>query len=162
MTFTYSRGADGFVPARFAIASQSGVSSNRAKRRCATIETARMAFAPRRDLFGVPSSSIRSLSISSAESKRRPASARAISLFTFSTAWATPPSESRSSQASCEPVLLPDVTEAVADIVLAYRVASTVGLPRVSRIVLASTWSICILLRELLFKLRDLFDSLYY
>ena len=52
--------------------------------------TARMAFAPSRALFGVPSSAISAASISGWSSASMPEIASRISPFTASTAWVTP------------------------------------------------------------------------
>ena len=56
----------------------------------AASDTPSIAFAPRRVLFGVPSSSMRILSIYGWSSALRPLSASAISPLTFSTAFCTP------------------------------------------------------------------------
>ena len=109
-------------------------------------DTPRIAFAPRRFLFAVPSSStmISSMVICSVTS--RPTSASAISTFTESTASSTPLpryrflSPSRLSTASCAPVDAPDGT-AARPCWPPPRVTSTsmVGLPRLSRISRANT-----------------------
>src|SRR3989344_5676350 len=161
MTFTKSRGADGVVPARFATAFQRGTLSCKAERRIAAIETERIAFAPRRDLFGVPSSLMRKVSSSSSELKSRPITASAISLFTFSIARVTLPSASRSSTASCVPVLSPDGTDAVALNSPHVSVVSTVGRPRVSGVARAVILSIFILAAKFFFKLGNLLNGLY-
>ena len=48
-----------------------------------------MALAPSRDLFGVPSSSIIAVSSAAWSAASMPVTARAISSFTFATAWVT-------------------------------------------------------------------------
>ncbi len=104
-------------------------------------EQPRIAFAPRRLLFGVPSSSMRTRSSSRWPSASSPVTASAISLFTLPTAFSTPlprkrlGSPSRSSTASCSPVDAPDGTAARPSAPDS-RVTSTstVGLPRESRI----------------------------
>src|SRR3954463_9467536 len=119
---------------------QSGTPSCAAAACAAASETPRIALAPRRDLFGVPSSSIRALSRPAWSSASRPAIASAISPLTFATACVTPlPPQgappSRSSVASNSPVDAPDGTAARP---LAPERSSsstsTVGLPRLSRI----------------------------
>ena len=118
----------------------------------AASETPRIAFAPRRDLFGVPS---RSMSVPSRLSWSRtscPAIAAAISPLTFATACVTPlPPQaappSRSSVASNSPVDAPDGTAArPLWPELSSRSTSTVGLPRLSRIWRAWTRSIWLLM----------------
>ncbi len=107
---------------------------------CATAsETPRIALAPSLDLFGVPSSAISAASIAGWSSTSMPARAFAISVRTFSTALSTPSppyragSPSRSSSASCWPVLAPDGTiarpDSPAEVVAS---TSTVGRPRES------------------------------
>ena len=104
-------------------------------------EQPRIAFAPRRDLFLVPSSSISAPSTERWSSASTPASAAAISPSTFRTACRTllPPylllSPSRSSTASNRPVEAPDGT-AARPLAPDSSVTSTsmVGLPRESRI----------------------------
>ncbi len=88
-----------------------------AEARAAASETPRIAFAPRRDLFGVPSRSIIACRATPDPTRRRPMSASAISPFAFATALETPlPSHSeppsRSSVASNSPVEAPDGTAA--------------------------------------------------
>src|SRR4051812_45771820 len=80
-------------------------------------ETPRIAFAPRRPLFGVPSSSTILRSSPAWSSASTPATAEAISPLTFATAVLTPlPAHaappSRSSTASNSPVEAPDGTAA--------------------------------------------------
>ena len=76
-------------------------------------ETARIAFAPSRSLFGVPSSSIMVRSRSSCSRASKPRTASLISLLIDSTAPNTPfpryrpASPSRRSTASCSPVEAP-------------------------------------------------------
>src|SRR5580698_8747066 len=110
--------------------------------RAAAIDTARIAFAPSLALFGVPSSSIIFASRPRWSAASKPATASAISPFTFSTAFRTPLpkycvwSPSRSSTASCSPVDAPLGTIAEALAPPSRNIsASTVGLPRES-----STW----------------------
>src|SRR5712691_3638606 len=102
--------------------------------------TPRIALAPSRPLFGVPSSSTSTRSIVSWFSASKPESASKISPFTAPTAWSTPrpPKRgppSRFSIASCTPVEAPDGT-AARSMTPVSRVTSTstVGLPRLSRI----------------------------
>src|SRR3954463_1460653 len=81
----------------------------------AASDTPRIAFAPRRALFGVPSSSIILRSSPAWSSASTPATVEAISPFTFATAVLTPlPAHaeppSRSSTASNSPVDAPDGT----------------------------------------------------
>src|SRR3954467_13196458 len=101
-------------------------------------ETPRIAFAPRRALFGVPSSSPILRSSPAWSSASTPATAEAISPLTFATAVLTPlPAHaappSRSSTASNSPVEAPDGTAARPDAPDASATStSTVGLPRLS------------------------------
>ncbi len=105
------------------------------------IETPRIAFAPSLALFAVPSRSIMSWSMASWSRGSRPISSGAILVLTFSTALETPLlihfflSPSRSSTASCSPVLAPDGTAARPITPFSRTTStSTVGLPRESRI----------------------------
>ena len=97
------------------------------------------ALAPTRDLLGVPSRSRRAVSISRCSRASMPRRVVAISPFTNPTAASTPlplnrRPPSRSSTASCSPVLAPDGTRARPRAPLASSTsASTVGLPRESR-----------------------------
>ena len=119
---------------------QSGSPASAAAARATASETPRIALAPRRDLFGVPSSSISVWSIAPCSAARAPTSALAMSSLTFATAFETPlPAQasppSRSSVASNSPVEAPEGTAArpVAP-VSSVTSTSTVGLPRESRI----------------------------
>src|SRR5258706_9842776 len=112
-----------------------------------------MALAPRRDLFSVPSSSISTRSMCACSETSRPRIASQISVFTWSTAFCTPlpkkrcGSPSRSSIASREPVEAPDGTAArpmAPDSTSTS--ASTVGLPRESRISRATTSTMAVIL----------------
>src|SRR3954454_9762036 len=102
-------------------------------------ETPRIAFAPSRALFGVPSSSINLWSSACWSAASSPCTASAISPLTFATARVTAlppyaPSRSRSSTASCTPVDAPDGTAARPTAPDSRRTsASSVGLPRESR-----------------------------
>ena len=106
----------------------------------AASETPRIAFAPRRPLFSVPSRAISFRSSASWSSASTPASSPAISPLTFATAFVTPlPPQgappSRSSTASCTPVEAPDGTAARPKAPDSSSTStSTVGLPRESRI----------------------------
>src|SRR4051794_24255365 len=111
-----------------------------------------MALAPRRDLFSVPSSSISTLSMCDCSETSRPRIASVISVLTCSTAFCTPlpkkrcMSPSRSSIASREPVEAPDGTAArpmAPDSTSTS--ASTVGLPRESRISRATTSTMAVM-----------------
>ena len=105
-----------------------------------------MAFAPRRDLPGVPSSSIRARSTAACSPASLPIRTAVISPRTFSTARRTPSppkrdwSPSRSSSASAVPLLAPEGTSARPTAPSEVRIStSTVGLPRESRTSLAFT-----------------------
>ena len=109
--------------------------------RAAASDMARMALAPRRLLLGVPSSSIMRLSRANWSSAGLPVRAWHNSPLTAATAFSTdwPPnfvvSPSRSSQASWLPVLAPLGTAARPEAPLSsVTSASTVGLPRLSKI----------------------------
>src|SRR5882724_5405552 len=100
-----------------------------------------MALAPRRLLFGVPSSVIIVSSILTCASASMPPTASKISPLTASTALRTPLpryralSPSRSSTASCAPVEAPDGTAARPSAPSSSTTStSTVGLPRLSKI----------------------------
>ena len=127
----------------------------------AASDTPRIAFAPSRALFGVPSSSIMRLSRPDWSSASIPATADAISPFTFATAPLTPlPAHadppSRSSTASNSPVDAPDGTTARPDAPDASATStSTVGLPRLS-----STCRACTCLISLTGRLCLLVDPL--
>src|SRR4051794_12384945 len=116
-----------------------------------------MALAPRRDLFGVPSSSISLPSRACWSEASRPVTASAISPLTLATALPTPlprysAPPSRSSVASNSPVEAPDGTAARP--VAPERSASstsTVGLPRESRIWRAWTRSMALMVVSVLF-----------
>src|SRR5690348_15796225 len=116
------------------------------------METARIALAPRRDLFSVPSSSTSTRSMCVCSETSRPRIASQISVFTFSTAFCTPlpkkrcASPSRSSIASRVPVDAPEGTAArpIAPDSTSTS-ASTVGLPRESRISRAMTSTIAVM-----------------
>ena len=104
-------------------------------------ETARIAFAPSRSLFGVPSSSIMVRSRSSCSRASKPRTASQISVLIDSTAPSTPfpkyrpASPSRRSTASCSPVEAPLGTAARPLTPVSNNTsASTVGFPRESRI----------------------------
>src|SRR4051812_23644989 len=107
-----------------------------------------MAFAPRRDLLSVPSRSMSARSRPAWSVASRPVTASAISPLTFSTAFVTPlpPNAlppSRSSVASNSPVEAPLGTAArPAAPDRRTSSTSTVGLPRLSRICRAWTFSI--------------------
>src|SRR3954449_7862224 len=110
-----------------------------------------MAFAPSRDLFGVPSSSTSTRSRPSWSVASRPATASAISPLTWPTACVTPlprywAPPSRSSVASNSPVDAPDGT-AARPVAPERRASSTstVGLPRESRIWRAWTRSMALM-----------------
>src|SRR2546427_1221485 len=110
------------------------------------METARMALAPRRDFGGVPSSSIMRLSRTRWSAASRPTTALAISVLVLATAFSTPLpryfdlSPSRNSRASCSPVEAPEGTAARPRVPSSSKTsASTVGLPRESRIYLPRT-----------------------
>src|SRR5436190_458970 len=111
-------------------------------------DTPRIAFAPRRPLFGVPSSSMRAASRPAWSSAARPRTASAISPLTLATARPTPlpphsAAASRSSTASCAPVEAPEGTAARPNAPESRRTStSTVGLPRESRICLPRTSAI--------------------
>src|SRR5574338_174936 len=116
------------------------------------MDTASRALAPRRDLFSVPSRSMRVLSMKACSSASRPIMDSEISVFTFSTAWSTPlpreraASPSRNSMASREPVEAPEGTAARPITPDSSRTsASTVGLPRESRISRATTSTIALI-----------------
>src|SRR5258706_4458779 len=111
-----------------------------------------MALAPRRDLFSVPSSSISTRSMWACSETSRPRIASQISVFTWSTAFCTPlpkkrcGSPSRSWIASGDPVDAPDGTAArpmAPDSTSTS--ASTVGLPRESRISRATTSTMAVI-----------------
>src|SRR3954451_23272957 len=127
---------------------QSGRASPTAAAWAAASETPRIAFAPRRDLFGVPSRSMSARSRPSWSVASRPATVSAISPLTFSTALVTPlppnaAPPSRSSVASNSPVDAPLGTAArPAAPERRTSSTSTVGLPRLSRIWRAWTFSI--------------------
>src|SRR3569623_1067977 len=104
-------------------------------------ETPRMALAPRRFLFGVPSSAIIVLSICTCCSASMPPMASKISPLTAATAFSSPLppkrplSPSRSSTAAWAPVEAPDGTPARPNAPSPSTTStSTVGLPRLSRI----------------------------
>src|SRR4051812_8661274 len=107
-----------------------------------------MAFAPRRDLLSVPSRSMSARSRPAWSVASRPATVSAISPLTFSTAFVTPlppnaSPPSRSSVASNSPVEAPLGTAArPAAPERRTSSTSTVGLPRLSRIWRAWTFSI--------------------
>ncbi|OQB90499.1 MAG: hypothetical protein BWX84_01870 [Verrucomicrobia bacterium ADurb.Bin118] len=104
-------------------------------------ETARMALAPSRAFVSVPSSLSIAASTASWSRASIPRNARARVVFTLATALLTPLPRyrfllpSRSSTASCSPVLAPEGT-AARPIVPQHKMTSTstVGLPRESRI----------------------------
>src|SRR5581483_5453828 len=120
----------------------------------AASETARIAFAPRRPLFGVPSRSISRRSSASWSSASIPRTASRISPFAFATAFATPlppygSPPSRSSTASCTPVDAPERTATRPTAPESRRTStSIVGLPRESRIWRAWTSAIRLLKAE--------------
>ena len=104
-------------------------------------ETARIAFAPRLLLFGVPSRSIMILSMVACSKTFIPISSGAIMPLTLATAFRTPlpkylsGSPSRNSIASCSPVDAPEGTEATPTLPQSSTTsASTVGVPRESKI----------------------------
>ena len=122
-----------------------GMPMKLAAARAAAMDTPRMALAPSRSLFSVPSRSMSALSRVSWRTASMPMTAPAISPRTFSTAWRTPlppyrSSLSRSSKASREPVDAPEGT-AARPMSPDSRITShsTVGLPRESRISRAQT-----------------------
>src|SRR5215208_5250473 len=105
------------------------------------METAKIAFAPSRDLVSVPSSSTSALSTSACPSKECQAKASCMAPPTFAAAvrHPRPPyrcgSPSLSSSASAEPVEAPEGTDAVPTAVLSSsQVAFRVGRPRLSKI----------------------------
>lgn len=108
-------------------------------------ETARIAFAPSFDLFGVPSSSIIALSTPAWSLASIPTTRFAITSFTFATAFSTPLPwnlfpPSLSSSASWTPFEAPAGTAAVPHPPPAVATsASTVGFPLESRIHLPLT-----------------------
>src|SRR5205823_4833643 len=118
---------------------KSGSSSWLAAACAVASETARIAFAPSLALLGVPSSAIIALSRRIWSRASIPVTSLAMISFTFATALVTPRprkrsfTPSRSSHASCSPVLAPFGTMAL-PIPPSARVttASTVGLPRES------------------------------
>src|SRR4051812_4545724 len=129
----------------------------------AASETPRIAFAPSRPLFSVPSSSSRRASTAFWSSASTPFSACAISPSTLLTARVTPfpphaaLSPSRSSSASCTPVDAPDGTAARPNAPLpSCTSTSTVGLPRESRIWRACTPEIGLAKPELLLRLVEI------
>src|ERR671915_2151841 len=138
----------------------SGWRSSAAAARAAASETPRIAFAPRRDLSGVPSSSISARSSPAWSSTSAPCTASAISPLTFATAFVTPlPSQasppSRSSVASNSPVDAPDGTAArPCAPERSTSSTSTFGFPRESRIWRAWTVSIWLKLSALLCHAR--------
>jgi hypothetical protein len=112
----------------------------------AASDAPRIAFAPIRPLFGVPSSASSVASNARWSSASRPTTAGAISVLTLATALETPlPSHdplspSRSSTASNCPVEAPDGTAARPNAPEASSTStSTVGLPRESRTCLPVT-----------------------
>src|SRR4051812_14577831 len=128
----------------------------------AASETPRIAFAPSRPLFSVPSSSSRRASTAFWSSASTPCSACAISPSTLLTACVTPlpahapVSPSRSSSASWTPVDAPDGTAARPNAPFPSRTStSTVGLPRESRIWRACTPEIGLAKSELLLRLVE-------
>src|SRR5215208_1067500 len=114
----------------------------------AASDTPRIALAPSRDLFGVPSSSTSARSRPAWSSASRPPIASAISPLTLPTAFVTPlplhsRPPSRSSVASNSPVEAPDGTAARPCVPERSSTStSTVGFPRLSRICRACTRSI--------------------
>jgi hypothetical protein len=115
-------------------------------------DTARIALAPSRDLFSVPSRSISTRSMWDCSATSRPRIASVISVLTCSTAFSTPlpkkrwASPSRNSIASRVPVDAPEGTAArpmAPDSTSTS--ASTVGLPRESRISRATTSTIAVM-----------------
>ena len=117
-------------------------------------DTASSAFAPSRALLSVPSRSISVWSMNACSSASRPMIASQISVLTFSTAWSTPlpryrcGSPSRSSIASRCPVDAPDGTAARPMTPDSRSTsASTVGLPRESRISRATTSTIALIVQ---------------
>src|SRR5215468_12485183 len=105
------------------------------------METARIALAPKRDFVGLPSSEIILWSSARWSAASEPQSTLAISALTWETALSTPLpryldlSPSRSSRASCSPVEAPEGTIARPKAPDSRSTsASTVGLPRESRI----------------------------
>ena len=124
----------------------SGSPLSEAAARATARDTASMAFAPSLLLLGVPSASSISLSIAIWSSAGMPSSRGPITSLTLRTASRTPfpryrfASPSRSSAASCSPVEAPLGTAARPVAPLASVIsASTVGLPRLSRISRACT-----------------------
>ena len=115
--------------------------------RATAIDTPRMAFAPRFDLFGVPSRSFNVLSTLRWALTSMPIISSAITVLTLFTARNTvfPPksdSLSRSSSASLDPVDAPDGTIARPKPQPVKTSTSTVGFPRESRTCLPKTPSI--------------------
>jgi hypothetical protein len=110
------------------------------------MDTPKVAFAPNLPLFGVPSSSIKSLSISTWANESLPINSGAMILFTLSTAFNTPLpkylvlSPSLSSTASNAPVEAPEGTPALPYPPLSVHTStSIVGLALESNISLAYT-----------------------
>src|SRR3954452_3001111 len=142
---------------------QSGRPSSAAAACAAASETPRIALAPRRALFGVPSSSMRVRSSPAWSVASWPATASAISPLTFPTACVTPlppygSPPSRSSVASNSPVEAPLGTAARPAAPERRRSStSTVGLPRLSRIWRA--WTVSIWLTVVLFSRGRLAES---
>src|SRR5581483_58327 len=137
-----SRGnRSGSVPVSPAKYFHSGIRERFADALANAIDTAKIAFAPSRDLSRVPSSSIKARSTSACSESSRPANARWIFPSTSATACRHPSpryrrgSPSRSSCASASPVDAPEGTDAETGSPFSNRqVAKTVGRPRLSRI----------------------------
>src|ERR1019366_9993257 len=130
--------ARGFAFANSAKYSQRANPRQSATARAKAIETARIAFAPRRDLFVVPSRAISRASRSAWSKKDRPRRTLVISPLIFATAFRHPrplyrfSSPSRSSIASAEPVAAPHGTDASPQPLSRWQFASTVGRPLLS------------------------------
>src|SRR3984885_5804391 len=128
----------------------------------AASDTARIAFAPSRDLFAVPSRSIRISSIFTCSVGSMPPIASKISPSTLLIAFCTPlppnraGSLSRSSTASCAPVEAPEGTAARPMAPLSSTTStSTVGLPRLSSISRAIMSAMAAMARSLCFCWRQ-------
>mmetsp|Transcript_82547 Transcript_82547/g.151119 ORF Transcript_82547/g.151119 Transcript_82547/m.151119 type:complete len:217 (-) Transcript_82547:2-652(-) len=137
------------LPARWAKCLYSGTPLAAAAALAAAMETPRIALAPSLLLLGVPSSSIILKSKADCSATLNPLSALAKVVFTAATAFVTPLpryrflTPSRSSHASWIPVEAPEGTAARAEIPdFVTRSTSTVGLPRLSSISRALSFSI--------------------
>src|SRR3989338_2752838 len=140
MTFICGIGSSIFLALDiFWICSYNFLSEQRAPALQAAIETPRIAFAPSLDLFSVPSSSIKALSISLCFLQSKPIIFFDIILLTLFAAFRTPLPRylfllpSLNSNASCTPVDAPLGTIALAQQESVFKPTSIVGLPLESR-----------------------------